>query len=47
MHNRAYFGIALVITIALVIDWLAFDSTGLVFTGRQLWRLVDWLAIWH
>jgi len=47
VNNRAYFGIALVIVVALVLDWLVFDRAGLVFTGRQIWRLADWLAFWH
>ncbi len=47
MNNRAYFGIAMVIIAALALDWLVFDSAGLIFSGRQLWRLADWIAFWR
>jgi len=46
MH-RAYFWIAVVIVAALVLDWLSYDSAGLIVVGRKIWQLAEWMAFWR
>ena len=47
MSNAAALGLGAAILVALVADALWWDSAGLVFVGRRLADLTEYIAFWR
>jgi hypothetical protein len=47
LTNRIALWLAILIALACAADLLAFGGASLVFLGRRLIVLLDWLAFWR
>ncbi len=47
MDNKTAFWLALIIVLVLLVDTLYFDQVFIVFLGKQLARVSEWIAFWH
>ncbi|MEM7438426.1 MAG: hypothetical protein AAF393_02430 [Pseudomonadota bacterium] len=47
MNNSVAIGLACVIIGLIVVDQRAYDGQYAVFWGRQMVRLIEWLAFWR
>lgn len=47
MTNRLAIWIGLIVVAALATDIWLYGSEHLLFLGRKLFVLLDWLAFWH
>lgn len=47
MTNRLAILLALALLAGVVADMILFDSSNLLFLGKKLFKLIDWLAFWR
>ena len=47
MTNRLALTLAILICIALLADTALYGSEHLLFLGKKLYQLLDWLAFWR
>ncbi len=47
MNNSVAFFFGLCILGLLVVDWRVNDAEYIILWGRELLRLIDWLAFWR
>jgi hypothetical protein len=47
MNNSVALFIGLCLLAAVVLDWRLNDAEYIILWGRQLLRLIDWLAFWR
>ena len=47
MTNRIALSLGLFVLVFLTVDTLFNDSQNLVFLGKKLFELIEWLAFWR
>lgn len=47
MTNRIALGLGLGILVLLTIDMVMYESQHMVFLGRKLFELIEWMAFWR
>lgn len=47
MSNGVALGLGLIVAGLLMADWVWFEAAGLVFLGRRLADLIEYLAFWR
>ncbi|KII18203.1 MULTISPECIES: hypothetical protein [Phaeobacter] len=47
MTNKVALFLALLILIALAVDLSLYGSEHMVFLGKRLFELIDWIAFWR
>ncbi|WP_295314738.1 hypothetical protein [Roseobacter sp.] len=47
MTNRIAIVLGAVLIALILLDVLFFSAAGIVFTGRRMLDLIDWLAFWR
>ncbi|KEJ90245.1 hypothetical protein [Sulfitobacter donghicola] len=47
MTNRIALVLGLIIVCALVLDYVYFGTEHIVFLGKKLAELIEWLAFWR
>lgn len=47
MTNRSAFILGLIIVVAIVVDVTLYGSDNLVFLGKKLAELLEWIAFWR
>ena len=47
MTNRIALVLGLMIAIALVVDVVLFGSEHMIFLGKKLMALIEWIAFWR
>jgi hypothetical protein len=47
MTNRIALGLGLGILVLLTIDLVMYGSQHMVFLGRKLFELIEWMAFWR
>ena len=47
MTNRIAFVLGLILIIAIVLDVMLFGTEHLIFLGKKLFELMEWIAFWR
>ncbi|MEO9895094.1 MAG: hypothetical protein ABJ370_10870 [Paracoccaceae bacterium] len=47
MNNTVAFVLGVFLVCAIAADAILFDATNLVFLGKKLAELIEWLAFWR
>ena len=47
MTNRLALILAVLLSAALIADYLVFGQEHLLFLGKKLFELIEWLAFWR
>ncbi len=47
MTDRIALGLGLLILVAVGIDLFAFGTEHMIFLGKRIYELIEWLAFWR
>jgi hypothetical protein len=47
MTNRIAIVLGLAVLTAVVVDGVVYDSEYLIFLGKKLFELIEWMAFWR
>ena len=47
MTNKIALGLGLTLLVLVAIDLLVYGSQNLIFLGKKLYELIEWLAFWR
>ncbi|MBV1896983.1 MAG: hypothetical protein KUG70_11025 [Rhodobacteraceae bacterium] len=47
MTNKIALGLGLLLLVLLAVDVLFYGTQNLVFLGKKLFELIEWLAFWR